>query len=170
MKIARNKVASVHYVLHVELNGERVVADQSDLEQPLQYLHGAGGLLPLFEQNIEGLQKGDTFSFEIKAADGYGTRDDSAVVPVPIKSFYDENGQVDDEMVKVGNVLPMVDEDGNQMQAIVLEVNEDHVIMDFNHPLADRDLFFSGSVADVREATADEIAHGHVHGPGGHHH
>lgn len=170
MKVENNKVVSVHYVLQVELNGENVVADQSELENPLQYLHGAGGLLPEFESNLEGLKKGDDFNFEIKAANGYGERDETAIVPIPVSSFEGEDGQIDTEMVRVGNVLPMVDQEGNQLQAVVIEVNEDHVVMDFNHPLAGRDLNFSGSVAEIRDATAEELEHGHVHGPGGHQH
>lgn len=170
MNISNNKVVSVHYVLQIDVNGEKVVADKSDLENPLQFLHGGGSLLPEFESNLEGLKKGDDFSFKIEATNGYGERDASAVIPIPIDSFKGENGEIDTEMVKQGNVLPMVDQEGNQMQAIVIEVNEDHVVMDFNHPLAGKELFFSGSVADVREATKEEIDHGHVHGSAGHQH
>lgn len=170
MNISNNKVVSVHYVLQIDLKGEKVVADKSDVENPLQFLHGGGGLLPEFESNLEGLKKGDDFSFKIDAENGYGERDESAIIPIPIDSFKGQDGNIDTEMVKPGNVLPMVDQEGNQIQAIVIEVNEDHVVMDFNHPLAGKDLFFSGSVAEVRDATAEEIEHGHAHGPGGHQH
>jgi FKBP-type peptidyl-prolyl cis-trans isomerase SlyD len=73
-------------------------------------------------------------------------------------------------MVKVGNMLPMVDQDGNRMQGLVIDINDDFVTMDFNHPLADKDLHFVGKVLNIRNASADEIAHGHVHGEGGIHH
>lgn len=170
MSVGKNKVVSVHYVLQVEHDGGKVVADKSDLESPLQYLHGAGMLLPEFESNLEGLKVGDTFEFKIEADNGYGLRNDQHIAAIPVESFKDEQGNVDPEMLQKGNVLPMVDQDGNRLQGIILEVTDEQVIMDFNHPLAGKDLYFSGSVAEVREATAEEIDHGHVHGPGGHHH
>jgi FKBP-type peptidyl-prolyl cis-trans isomerase SlyD len=73
-------------------------------------------------------------------------------------------------MVKVGNVLPMTDSDGNQMRGSVQEITGEHVRMDFNHPLAGQDLHFAGEVLEIRDATKEELSHGHVHGPGGHHH
>jgi FKBP-type peptidyl-prolyl cis-trans isomerase SlyD len=170
MIVAKNKVVSVHYVLRVDHEGEKVVADQSEAEAPLKYLHGGGMLLPDFELNLEGLQVGDTFEFSITAESGYGLRNDQDIVAVPLDSFKDEEGNIDQEMVRPGSVLPMVDQQGNRFQGIVVDVTPDQVIMDFNHPLAGKDLYFSGSVAEVREASAEEIDHGHVHGEGGHHH
>ena len=73
-------------------------------------------------------------------------------------------------MVKPGNVLPMRDQDGNALNGLVEEVQEEVIIMNFNHPLAGKHLYFSGSISDVREATKEELDHGHVHGPHGHHH
>ncbi len=74
------------------------------------------------------------------------------------------------EIVKVGNFLPMKDQEGNPLQGLVQEITDEHVRMDFNHPMAGKDLFFSGEVIEVREATTEELEHGHVHGPGGHQH
>ena len=170
MAVEKNKVVSVHYVLHVDHEGEKVIADRSEAEGPLQYIHGGGMLLPEFESNLEGLEKGDGFKFTIKAENGYGVRDDQNVAAIPLESFKDEKGDIDQEMVKAGNVLPMVDENGHQFQGLIVEVKGDQVIMDFNHPLAGKDLYFSGQVADIRDATPEELEHGHVHGPGGHHH
>lgn len=162
-------VVSVHYELHVEDNGERVLADKSQ-EKPLVYLQGAGMLLPEFEQNLAGKTTGNSVSFTIKAENGYGIYNPQNVAAIPAESFHGQDGKIDTEAVKVGNVLPMMDDEGNQFQGIVREVNDDHVVMDFNHPLAGKDLHFSVTVADVRPATEEEIAHGHVHGPDGHHH
>lgn len=170
MFVGKNKVVAVHYVLQVEHEGEKVVADKSELESPLHYLHGGGMLLPDFEAALEGLQAGDTFAFTIEAASGYGLRNDEDVVAIPIQSFQDESGNIDENVIKPGSVLPMTDQNGNRFQGLVLDVTPDQVIMDFNHPLAGKDLHFSGSVATVRDASAEELAHGHVHGPGGHHH
>jgi FKBP-type peptidyl-prolyl cis-trans isomerase SlyD len=109
-------------------------------------------------------------SFVIGAANGYGLFDEKNIVNIPIDSFKDEQGNIDTNTIKVGNILPMMDNEGNQFQGIVCDVNDEHVIMDFNHPLAGKDLNFTVSVVDVRPATAEELAHGHVHGDGGHHH
>jgi FKBP-type peptidyl-prolyl cis-trans isomerase SlyD len=170
MIVAKNKVVSVHYVLRVDHEGEKVVADKSELDAPLKYLHGGGMLLPDFEGSLEGLQAGDTFEFSITAERGYGLRNDQDIVAIPLDSFKDEEGNIDEQMVRPGSVLPMVDQQGNRFQGIVVDVTPDQVIMDFNHPLAGKDLHFSGSVAEVRDASAEEIDHGHVHGEGGHHH
>ncbi|MEZ5036341.1 MAG: FKBP-type peptidyl-prolyl cis-trans isomerase [Chitinophagales bacterium] len=167
--IQKDMVVSVHYELQVEHDGNMTVADKSQ-DQPLVFIHGAGMLLPEFEQNLAGKTVGDSVSFTIKAENGYGVHDEKNIAHIPAESFHDENGKIDTEMVKVGNVLPMMDNDGNQFQGIVVEVNDDNVVMDFNHPLAGKDLNFSVTVADVRPATPEEIEHGHVHGPGGHHH
>ena len=80
------------------------------------------------------------------------------------------DGAFDDSRVKVGNDLEMSDADGNPLMGKVISINEQHVEMDFNHPLAGNELHFIGEVLDVREATAEELEHGHVHGPHGHHH
>ena len=87
-----------------------------------------------------------------------------------IDSFKDAEGNIDTDMVRVGNVLPMMDDQGRQFQGIVCDVTAEEVIMDFNHPMAGKELNFTVTVAEVRAATADEISHGHVHGAGGHHH
>jgi FKBP-type peptidyl-prolyl cis-trans isomerase SlyD len=89
---------------------------------------------------------------------------------IPTNIFHDEEGKFDDQMFHVGALVPMSDNDGNQLRGKIVEVDEENVKMDFNHPLAGTDLHFSGEVLEVRDATADEIAHGHAHGPNGHQH
>lgn len=168
MKIGKNAVVSVNYNLSLKGTGEQV--EQTSKEQPFVFLFGAGNLLPDFENNLANKQVGDSFDFFIDAANGYGLRDEQHVVMIPIEAFQGEDGKLDEENVKVGVTLPMVDNEGNRLYGQVLEINAEHVKMDFNHPLAGADLHFKGEVLEVREATADEIAHGHVHGPHGHHH
>ncbi|MDX5444134.1 MAG: peptidylprolyl isomerase, partial [Hymenobacteraceae bacterium] len=90
-------------------------------------------------------------------------------VPLP-KHIFEVDGEINDEMLQPGNFIPMADQEGNQLQGQVVEVTDEAVIMDFNHPLAGKDMFFKGKVEKVREATQEEIDHGHVHGEGGHHH
>jgi FKBP-type peptidyl-prolyl cis-trans isomerase SlyD len=91
------------------------------------------------------------------------------VVQIP-KQVFEIDGKVDDQMLEVGNYLPMADNEGNHMQAKVVEVGDEMVTMDFNHPLAGMVMHFEGKVEDVRPATAEELSHGHVHGDGGHQH
>jgi FKBP-type peptidyl-prolyl cis-trans isomerase SlyD len=170
MTISKNKVVAVHYVLQVQHGEEMIVADKSELENPLTYLHGGGMLLPDFEMNLEGKSAGDTFNFIIEAGKGYGEYNEQEVAQIPKESFLDKEGKFDDVNIKEGAILPMQDNNGNNFQGLVLEITDDTVVMDFNHPLAGKALHFSGSVATVRDASAEELAHGHVHGPGGHHH
>ncbi|MFN4235288.1 MAG: peptidylprolyl isomerase [Bacteroidia bacterium] len=170
MIIGLNKVVSVSYELTVNEDGTETLVEKTEENRPFVFLFGGGGLLEAFENNLEGLKVGDTFDFNIPAHQAYGESQQEYIVRIPIESFLDEEGNLDTEMVKVGNMLPMVDQDGNRLQGLVVDVNDQFVIMDFNHPLADKDLRFVGTVLKIREATPDEIAHGHVHGDGGIHH
>ena len=168
--VNKDMVVSVHYELQVDKDGQLVTADKSNADQPLVYLHGAGMLLPDFENNLLGKTVGDTVSFKVSAENGYGVRNEQDIVRVGIENFKDKEGNIDTTMVRVGNILPMMDDQVHQFQGIVCDVTEEAVIMDFNHPMAGKELNFTVTVADVRAATAEELAHGHVHGPGGHHH
>jgi FKBP-type peptidyl-prolyl cis-trans isomerase SlyD len=170
MLIENNRVVSLSYELHVEEeDGSRQLRDKATAESPLQFLFGVGQLLPLFESNIKGLKEGDHFQFTIPYVEGYGEYDENALAEVPKQAFSGIEQPLD-EFLEVGLVLPMRDQDGNEFNGEIIEVMEDSVLMDFNHPLAGVDLHFSGSITGVRLATPDEIAHGHVHGPGGHQH
>lgn len=168
MTIDKDTVVSVNYHLSVKGSGEKV--EETSKEHPFVFLFGAGGLLPDFENNLQGKKIGDKFDFFIDHKNGYGVRDEQHVVMIPIDAFLGEDGKLDAENVKVGVTLPMVDNDGNRLYGQVLEITLEHVKMDFNHPLAGKDLHFKGEVLEVRAASKDEIAHGHVHGEHGHHH
>jgi FKBP-type peptidyl-prolyl cis-trans isomerase SlyD len=172
MIVENKKVVSVNYHLTVkdEKNGGETLVEKTDAANPFVFLYGAGGLLEDFENNLKGKKVGDSFDFYITAENGYGERNDDHVVNIPIEAFKGEDGELDKEMVTPGNVLPMVDKDGNRLQGTVQEVTDTFVRMDFNHPLAGQELHFKGEVVEVREATEDELSHGHAHGPGGHHH
>jgi FKBP-type peptidyl-prolyl cis-trans isomerase SlyD len=168
MTIQKNSVVSVNYNLSIKGTGEQV--EQTSKEQPFVFLFGVGGLLEDFESNLIGKKTGDTFDFFIDHARGYGVRDEQHVVMIPIDAFKGEDGTFDSENIKVDVTVPMVDNDGNRLYGKVMEITSEHVKMDFNHPLAGQDLHFKGEVLEVRAATDDELAHGHVHGPHGHHH
>jgi len=165
MKISKHKVPSVSYTLKVK--GE--VMDQASSEQPLVFLFGTGTMIPGFEQNLEGKEKGDNFDFSLQPEEAYGDYNPQAVVDLPMDTFK-VDGKVNEEMLKIGNVIPMQDQNGNPLRGTVKEVAEETVKMDFNHVLAGEELHFTGEVVDVRDATQEEIEHGHVHGPGGHQH
>ena len=168
MVIDTNKVVSVDYTLSVKGTEEQI--EQTSKEQPFVFLYGAGGLLEDFENNLKGKKAGDTFDFFIDHARGYGVRDEQHVVMIPMEAFLGEDEKFDEENVKIGVTLPMVDNDGNRLYGKVEEITQEHVKMDFNHPLSGQDLHFKGEVLEVRAATEEELAHGHVHGEHGHQH
>ena len=168
MKITKNTVPSILYTLKEnDANGQ--IVEVVEQEHPFLFLFGAGGLLPKFEQNLDGLSKEDTFEFTITSAEGYGENNPEAVVELS-KEIFVVDGAIREDLLVVGNIVPLQDQEGNPMNGVVKELKEEHVVIDFNHPMAGKTLFFSGSVIDVREASAEEIEHGHVHGPGGHNH
>lgn len=165
MKITQNSVPSVAYELFVEGN----LVDQATDEKPLAYLAGVGGMIPGFEKQLEGLQAGDEFAFTLSSEDAYGEPNDEYVVDLSIDAFKTD-GKINPEAVAVGKVVQMQDENGYPLRGIVLGMTEEQVKMDFNHPLAGKELNFKGKVVSVREADKEELEHGHVHGPDGHQH
>jgi len=163
MKIANNSVVALNYSLNAGLpDAEMKHVESTDPSQPFRFLSGAGGLIRGFEDNLQGLQAGDKFDFKLNPAEAYGETDNTAIVQLPIEIFK-KDGVVDLEILKVGNVVPMRDQEGNTLRGIIKSFNDTAVTMDFNHPLAGHALHFAGEVVSVREATPEEIAHGHVH-------
>ncbi|MCX2739281.1 FKBP-type peptidyl-prolyl cis-trans isomerase [Pontibacter anaerobius] len=170
MKIEKNKVVTLSYELRImDEQGEPSLIETADKEQPMVFIYGMSGLPEQFEEQLEGLSVGDAFDFKLNAEEGYGSQDENAVVDLPKQAFEIE-GAVPEDMLEIGNYIPMTDSEGNQLQGRVVEVTADTVKMDFNHPLAGKELFFKGTVENIREATQDELSHGHVHGEGGVHH
>jgi len=156
MKISKDKVAAIHYTL-TDNTGN--ILDTSDGREPLHYLHGAGNLIPGMEDGLEGKVKGDKFSIKVSPEKGYGELDPSMKQEVPRSAF-------GDQPVQKG----MKFSTGSGAVVTVVDVGLDSVTVDANHPLAGVELNFQVEVVDVREATSEELSHGHVHGPGGHHH
>jgi FKBP-type peptidyl-prolyl cis-trans isomerase SlyD len=168
MKVGKDKVVTLTYVLR--MNDEKgEVIQEVDEKRPFVHLFGAGTLLPAFEANLDKLEPEESFSFKIPASDAYGGKNDEAVIELE-KNLFEIDGKIDDQLLFVGNVIAMQDQDGNPIDGRVLEIKDDTVIMDFNHPLAGQDIHFSGKIMDVREATKEELEHNHVHGEGGHQH
>jgi FKBP-type peptidyl-prolyl cis-trans isomerase SlyD len=170
MKIEKNTVVSVTYHLHAsDGQSEKKFVEKTDGGNPLTFLFGSGNLIQAFEENLQGLGLGDKFQFDIPSGEAYGPVDQDSFVALPLETFK-VDGNIDHELLTLGNMVPMMDENGNRIQGKVVEVKENEVLMDFNHMLAGKDLHFSGEVIEVRPATEEEISHGHVHGPNGHHH
>ena len=165
MKIEKNRVVSISYTLTLK-NG--AVADEVNAEHPFTFLFGIGQTLPAFDENLTGLEEGADFDFNISADQGYGEYNDKWVIAVPRDLFLGED--VPHDLIEVGNLVPMQDEHGNAMEGKVVTFDDNTVTMDFNHPLAGEALNFKGKVEKVRSASPEELDHGHVHGPGGHHH
>jgi FKBP-type peptidyl-prolyl cis-trans isomerase SlyD len=157
MKISANKYVEVIYDLNVGEGEDRELMERATPEVPLKFLYGTGSMLPEFEAGLAGLAPGDKFEFSLKPEEAYGEYVEEHVLDLP-KNIFMIDGKFDDEMIKEGNTVPMMDSDGRRMNGSVLEVKEDVVVMDFNHPLAGETLHFNGEVLDVREPTAEEIA------------
>lgn len=168
MQVSKNKVVSLTYTLRLD-NEQGEMIQETGTDNPLVFIYGSGMLLPAFESNIANLNINDKFSFGLQAGDAYGEVNPNAVIDLDINLFM-EDGKLNEELVMVGNTIPMQDSDGNRLDGVVVEVTKSNVKMDFNHPLAGKDLHFTGEIVELRDASAEEMAHGHVHGPHGHHH
>ncbi len=153
MKVENNKMVAVQYTLTVDGN----VADQSQEGAPLEFITGAGMLLPKFEEAVMGKEAGDKVEFTLEPADGYGEIHPEAIVELPRQIFCDESGEIA-PMVTVGAVLPMSTADGQQMHGTVKSIGEETVGMDFNHPMAGKTLNFAVEVVSVRDVTPEDLA------------
>lgn len=161
MKIENKKFVALSYTLTVD--GQ--VADTATAENPLGFVFGEGFLLPAFEKNIQGLKVGDKFQFTLTPEEGYGVSNKDMIVELP-QDVFKVNGEVEKGLLTVGNEIPMMTADGMRLLGRVKEVKEDAVIMDFNHPLADKTLNFAGEIVEVREATEADYPHQHGGGCG----
>ena len=162
MEIKDKKVVSLTYELRQD-SPEGAVVEQVDKSNPLTFLFGSGNLLPKFEEHLSGLKTGDGFEFGLNSEDAYGPVVDNAIVNVP-KNIFEVEGKIDENMLQVGNMVPMMDNDGRRLNGKILEITDEVVNMDFNHPMAGENLHFKGEVTEIREATDEELTHGHVHG------
>jgi FKBP-type peptidyl-prolyl cis-trans isomerase SlyD len=170
MQIDNHKVVAISYALKLqEEEGDFEVVEVVDKSDPMYFIWGMSGLPELFETNLLGLSQGDTFSFRIPPDEGYGAVDPEAIVDLS-RSLFEEEGVNTDELLVLGNSIPMTNEEGHRLQGVVVDLSKDSVTLDFNHPLAGREMDFNGEILLVRDATASELEHGHVHGEGGIHH
>lgn len=160
MQIEKNRVVMLHYTLRDE---HGMVLDSSSGRSPMSYLHGKGNLIPGLEQALTGRTAGEKLDVTVPPEQGYGRRDERLVQILPRGKFAE-----DVELVP-GMQVSASGPQGARLVTIT-SVERDFVAIDANHPLAGRTLYFSVEVTEVRKATREEVAHGHVHGAGGHHH
>ncbi len=156
MHISKHRVAAIHYTL---TNNDGKVLDSSEGREPLHYIQGIGNLIPGMEEGLEGKKQGDKFNLKVSPEKGYGVKDEKMVQRVPRSAF------------GTGEIKKGMQFQTNQGQVVtVTEVGLSEITVDANHPLAGVELNFAVEVLSIREATSEELEHGHVHGPGGHHH
>ncbi len=156
MQISKHKVAAIHYTL-TDNSGK--VLDSSQGREPLHYIQGIGNLIPGMEEALEGKVKGDKLKLTIAPEKGYGVKDDNLTQKVPRSAFGTQ---------KIEKGMQFQTNHGQVVTVTEIGLNE--ITVDANHPLAGVTLNFDVEVFSVREATEEELDHGHVHGPGGHHH
>ena len=162
MKAEKNKVVSFHYHLTDE-SGTKVDSSH-DRNEPLTILLGHGQIIPGLEQALEGREAGDKFDVRVPPEQGYGERRDNLTQRVPKKYFRDA------DQLKPGDATVLSVQGGGYRQVVVLKVGSSVIDVDLNHPMAGKTLTFAVEVTQVRDASAEETEHGHVHGEGGHQH
>ena len=160
MQIGDQKVVTLHYIL---TDNEGRVIDKSD-DGSFAYLHGASNIIPGLENALSGKSAGEELTVSVSPEDAYGARDEAMLQQVPKNMFEDTN------QIAVGTQFHAQGPNGEMLVVTVMEVQEEHVLVDGNHPLAGVDLNFDVKIIEVRDASEEEVEHGHVHGAGGHHH
>lgn len=160
LPVADDTVVSFHYKLR---DAEGTFNESSEGSGPVVYLHGRSQIVPGLESEMAGKKGGDKFTATVAPEQAYGLRDDKAVQRVPIKHLASRGPFVEGQMVVVNT------REGGR-QARVVKVGHFNVDLDLNHPLAGKTLTFDIEIVEVRAATAEELEHGHAHGPEGHHH
>lgn len=157
--IEKDQVVTFHYILK---DKDGTILDQSVDGSPLHYLHGHHNIVPGLESQMASKKVGDKLLVHVTPESGYGDYD-------PDKRFLLDRSQLPDDL-EPGLALELHDEDGETLLAVIVAVEKQHVEVDANHPMAGKDLHFDVEILSIRPASAEEIQHGHVHGPGGHHH
>ena len=160
MQIKENSVVNIHYTL---TNDAGEVLDSSSGKEPLMYMHGHNNLIPGLEDQLAGKKAGDKFNADVEAEDAYGLHHEEAIQQIPLSALANIPN------LEVGMQLQASTDQG-PVAVRVAEINDEHVVLDGNHPLAGERLHFAVEVVSVRDATPSELEHGHAHGGDGHHH
>jgi len=161
MQIQKDKVVTIDYTLK---NDDGEIIDSSNDGEPLAYIHNSGHIIPGLESALDGKKAGESVSVRVPPEDGYGLRDDALTQVMPRAAFEGVDN------IEVGMQFHAEGVDGGMQVITVAAIDGDEITIDGNHPLADQHLNFDVEIKDVRDASAEELDHGHVHGPGGHDH
>lgn len=156
METTPNKYITAAYKLYVTEDGKRDLVEEATKEHPFQFISGLGTTLEAFESQLKDLKAGDTFEFTIPHDQAYGEYEEEHVLDLP-KNIFEIDGKFDNERIFAGNVVPLMNADGQRLNGTVVEVKDDIVVMDLNHPLAGDDLTFVGEIVESRPATNEEI-------------
>ena len=158
MTIQNDHVVELEYRLYLN-NAEGELIEETKAGEPFTFLYGREAILEKLIEALRGLKVGDDFEVAISSQEGYGEHDPSAVATFS-KSVFEVDGKIDEEMIAEGELVPMRDEDGNEVDGFVVENTPEGVTLDFNHPLAGEDLYFEGRVLAIRAASAAEVEAG----------
>ncbi len=157
MIIEKNKLVSLKYELRLE-NKEGKIVEITDEHKPLEFVFGSGKILPKFEENLANKKAGETFEFPLAPEEAYGQVNPDSIVDLSkdiMKNY--------EHMIKIGEQIPLQDQAGNKFVGQVTQIKEETITVDLNHPLAGKNLFFTGTILDVRQATEEEITSGLPH-------
>jgi FKBP-type peptidyl-prolyl cis-trans isomerase SlyD len=154
MRIDKHLVVSMHYTLSDKTGN---ILDSSEENDPLCFLAGADQIIPGLEKELMGLSVGDKKQVTVSPEDGYGERDEDMI------QVFNREELPDTDQLEIGEVLEFENEEGHTVEGSVLEISQENVTVDFNHPLAGETLHFQTEIIDIRKASPEEIAHGHVH-------
>ncbi len=162
MDVSKNKVVTFHYTLRDKETGE-VLDSSQQYGQPLTFLAGKGEIISGLEERMQGMKEGEKKTIEVPAAEAYGQKDPNLIQKVPREYFQGVE-------LQKGMPLQAQTPEGQIINMVVLDFDDQTVTVDLNHPLAGKDLVFDVEIVSIREATPEEILHGHAHGPEGHSH
>ena len=152
MKIQKNYVVALAY----ELTVDGKIVDSATEQQPLEYIHGNTMLIPRFEEEVDGKEPGQEYAFTLSPEEGYGEHNPKLRFDIPKESFA-VDGVVREDLLVPGQVIPMLNSAGQVCHAQIIEVKDNDVTVDFNHPMAGKTLNFKGKVISVREATEEDL-------------
>lgn len=155
-EINPSKTIVVSYDMYTEYEGVKELVEQATAEQPFQFTTGLGFTFEAFEEKFKDMKEGDSFNFTLTKDETNGDRRDDLVFDVD-KNIFCINGKFDDKQIYAGNIIPLMNEEGQRMNGLVVEVKEDAVTIDLNHPYAGMNLVFEGKVLSMHDATKEEI-------------
>ncbi|MDF1697219.1 MAG: peptidylprolyl isomerase [Saprospiraceae bacterium] len=167
MSISKHKVVTLHYTLKEGAEDGKMI-EETFGGTPISFIFGIGQMIPGFEAHLEGKDEGHDYAFLLSPEEAYGNQNPNALVEVPKKNFENAEGKIDEKATAVGQPVRMKNPEGQTFQGTIVDDKEDKLVVDFNHPMAGKSLHFSGSIISIREASKEEIEHGHVH-DGTHH-